>query len=443
MGNKGFHNDHIKDQLSNWETTPSDKVWEGIQQELEIDRKAITAGNRNRLLWGAAGATALVTIALLLFRPATGMQAYQQVGNVNPYQPDQKAYITHNQSVTTLSESTNLDKTSIYTQALAGNNPLPFTTANLPSSANTTTNSVSDNEGKLEALSISDTPMAQQNSSVEAENHFLAESAIDEHDANSENGSRTITPDFVANTATAEKNDNTTETGNIQDPSEYAPDLDGITELLPEDRSSLKGFYAGGTAGYNATTILSNRALLSNYTTSTTSFLLLPTKGIALGYFFNDRFSVQAEYIHNVAEGAAIHTTEGNIDRQLNLSMYFDQFPVMFKFRNPTYHASIARQGSFNVIAGLQYNKLRAYRIPQERRYEISPTDVIFEPTSWSFLAGTEYEMFVFPNWMISLGLEATVSQDLSTFDNPLSNYPKHSFATGIRGGIYYYLGRD
>ncbi|KRP09361.1 MAG: hypothetical protein ABR95_00135 [Sphingobacteriales bacterium BACL12 MAG-120813-bin55] len=436
MGNKEFNNEHIKVQLSNWEISPSDKVWEGIHQTLETDRKAIAAENRRKALWSAVAVLLLTLTGMLFFQSSPGMQAYEGIGSPPITPLNRNSQNTYNQQLTNQAESITSDKNApgfiggaeASDQAIAATNVAEMQqaaptdevslVAELPLSA-------IYEESASEHLQLPEAPTPSDDHTT-----ILAQSATE----------------IASTDVPRESNDKSgyaVDRGIAADDADYAHDFDGITELINETDNSLHGFYAGASAGYNATTMLINRAILSNYEGATNSFRLLPSKGLVLGYFINDRFSIQAEYAHNIAEGVAINTAEGANDRQLNLSLYFDQFPVMFKFRTPTYHAAINRPGSLNLIAGLQYNKLRAYKIPQERRYEISPNDVIFEPTSWSFLAGTEYELFVFPNWMVSLGVEASMSQDLSTFDNPLSNYPKHSFTTGIRGGIYYYLGRD
>ena len=98
---------------------------------------------------------------------------------------------------------------------------------------------------------------------------------------------------------------------------------------------------------------------------------------------------------------------EGAVNK--TMSLYFDQIPVTVKLRTQN-HTCIKNAGSLNIVAGTQLNILRIIQIPRENKLELEGD--IYRKTSFSLLAGAEYEVLVTDHIMVSMGLEGSLSEN-------------------------------
>lgn len=411
MGNKR-HRSPLEEKLTNLEYTPSEGVWNAISDQLDADISRSTRHTRE-FLAGSIGFILLLS-AIAIFLPVKKeMVIYDQISITQDFKWNQQAI----EKKTFIEPETQHSST----QFIAGGLAL-----------------VQSDESQA---NVDPEPVAEygevQHNQLHELNPIPVRTAVAIAPGSEENAQFVRTSRAAFDKATDPSVimvDRTATQATFKESSLYY-DLGDMQEI-----SSVSGFYLGASGSWNATTLLSNRPIIGLYEDGENHFRILPSKSITLGYLVNDHLAIQAEYVYNAVEGTAISTSAEAQDRVFNVSLYMDQFPVYLKFRKPTTLPVLNKHASVNLLAGLQFNRLRDYRLPQERRYEIVEEEV-FRTNSLSLTGGAEIETFILPNWMLSLGLDASISQNLSPFGDPLSVYPKHSLTAGVRGGIYYFLG--
>jgi len=437
VGNKINDSNHIKNTFDNWEVKPSQDVWFGIEQQLDFDALAARKRNQKVVVGSTMAIAAMVLLAVILTpKQNSGLQKYQPITLQKSYNKPSKN--TNNQLV---KEENN---------TLIQQEEISFSTILSPNSGTSVSNENISIEPNSEILAKNaDIRMPAYETTFNLDNFVVANNtpSLDESGIESiDDTDNRLTQSENFTTEISNLTDKENEHFNAVSSTESEHLINSLTpDLTLIDKSDLtvKGFYLGATGGYNATTLVSNAPIISSYQDGVNHFRFAPSKGISVGYIFNEHLSVQADYIYNTVEGTAISSESTSDSRYFNVSLYMDQIPVLVKFKQPTRLPFTNKNASLNLLGGLQMNMLRNYQLPQQRRYELLEETVVFRNSSISLITGLEYEVFVLPEWLISFGLDATVSQNLSTFDDPLSVYPKHSITAGLRGGLYYFLGRD
>lgn len=410
VGNKE-HRNPLEDKLTNLEYTPSEGVWNAINDQLDADISRTTRRTR-KFLTGSIFFIMSLTVITLSFPVKKEMVAYDQIGITQNLKRSQQD-IEYKSIIQSRLEEKSIEAPSF---SLA-TSPLPE--AQTESDLFAMIESVESHKDlplELKPIPVRTVEMTSGSNDY-AQTVRLSPTRLDE----------STDPSVILA-------DRSASDVSYKETSQYY-DLAGIQEI-----SSVSGFYLGASGSWHATTLLSNRPIIGLYEDGVNHFRILPAKSITMGYLVNDHLAIQAEYVYNAVEGTAISTSADAQDRVFNVSLYMDQFPVYLKFRKPTTLPVLNKHASLNLLAGLQFNRLRDYRLPQERRYEIVEEEV-FRTNSLSLSGGAEIEAFILPNWMLSIGLDASLSQNLSPFGDPLSVYPKHSLTAGVRGGIYYFLG--
>lgn len=215
----------------------------------------------------------------------------------------------------------------------------------------------------------------------------------------------------------------------------FNPELQRIETVFNTFDNALTGIYVGVNGGYNYTTIVENNPVGFDNTPIVSTGKLGSTKGISIGYNFNQSFGIQLDYNYNSTEGTN-YALEPNSNNKKSLQLIYDQFPLTIKYRIPQMNYLNHRLKILNLYAGIQYNRLKEYHLPQEQRY-----DKVEDPlnkNTISFVAGFNYDINVLPSLYLSLGARGLISSNIANSSYPISDDQSHSFSIGARAGIFY-----
>ena len=228
---------------------------------------------------------------------------------------------------------------------------------------------------------------------------------------------------------------------------------DNLAQTTPENRSIineellriesvgneynqlLKGFYAGITGGYNYTTIAEDNPTGYDNTPIQSTGKLGNIKGVSVGYNFNQSFGLQLEYLFNSMEGSNYELAASGSGAK-TLHIIYDQIPLTINYKVPQLNYLNNRLKVINLYAGLQYNILKSYHLPQEKRYE--DLENVFKPNTISFVSGIDYNVNIFSSVFVSLGARATLSSGITGDNYPISDNAAHSFTLGAKAGLFY-----
>ncbi len=198
----------------------------------------------------------------------------------------------------------------------------------------------------------------------------------------------------------------------------------------------LRGMYVGVNGSYNQTTLLEYGSIFRGERPIQPSLKFGISKGITIGYNFNNHFGLQGDYIYNSVQGQNYITSDEDVVTEKSLTLNYNQYSLSAKFKQArvsdlTEHPIVA-----NYIVGTQYGVLRDYRLPQEKRWE--STESLFKEYDWSLVLGLEYDVYVQENLFVSFGTRATIGTDISRHNEPLDDYAKRNFVFGVKGGLNY-----
>lgn len=223
--------------------------------------------------------------------------------------------------------------------------------------------------------------------------------------------------------------------GPVTEKNTFTPGQQRIEAIFDDFNDALTGFYVGMNTAGNYTTIVENNPVGFDNTPIVSSGKLGQSKGIFLGYNINQAFGIQLEYNYNSYEGTN-YAQVSNIDNKKSLLLVYDQFPLVIKYRIPQMNYLNHRMKVLNIYAGIQYNKLKDYHLPQEQRYDDVKSPI--NENSISVVAGFDYDINVLPSLYLSLGARSHISTNIANDSYPISDNKSHSFSLGARVGVFY-----
>ena len=200
---------------------------------------------------------------------------------------------------------------------------------------------------------------------------------------------------------------------------------------------SMRGVYIGASGSYNQTSIIEYGNTFKGARPIQPSLKFGSSKGLMLGYNFNNKFGIEAEFIYNAIQGQNYVMSEDEQIVEKSLSLNYDLIPVVAKIKVGRISNITNLPVVLNYTAGIQYGMLREARLPQDKRYE-ETTEELFTDQDLSVVLGLEYDIFMQENLMLTLGTRGAISTDISTHSGPLSYYNKRNFVFGLRAGLSY-----
>ncbi|MBP8753224.1 MAG: porin family protein [Chitinophagales bacterium] len=383
---------------------PSSRVWENIMAA-GIDTSAHTASKaykRKYWIYSLSAAIALTLIALIFLQQEPIAKIYNQIS--------------------VLEKSYQINKPTNAQEPIESQEPLSKK-ANIESNTSSISQSISNS--LLTLIPKSNISLRQNNlllASTRNPTNFIARNNIE--------NSEFQNSDLTVNES-SQQNDQLT----IEERNTFIPELQRIETVFNTFDNALTGIYVGVNGGYNYTTIVESNPVGYDNTPIVSTGKFGPSKGISVGYNFNQTFGIQLDYNYNSIEGTN-YSIEPNSNNKKSLQLIYDQIPLTFKFRIPQMNYLNHRLKILNLYTGIQYNRLKEYHLPQEQRY-----DKVEDPlnkNTISFVAGFNYDINVLPSLYLSLGARGLISSNIASSSYPISDNQSHSFSVGARVGIIY-----
>ncbi len=215
--------------------------------------------------------------------------------------------------------------------------------------------------------------------------------------------------------------------------------LDAPSSTIGYKSLDKSGLYMGTSGGYYQTSLMEYGNVFKGERPIQPSLKFGTSKGLLMGYNFNNKFGIEAEYIYNAVQGQNYVMSEDEAIVEKSLSLTYDLIPVVAKLKVGKVSDLTNKPVVLNYVAGMQYGILKEARLPQDKRYDASAEE-LFKDTDLSVVLGLEYEIYLQENIMFSMGARGTFSNDISTHEAPFNDYAKRNFTFGLRGSISYLL---
>lgn len=439
MENNTHHND-LSGKLYHHTVSPSDAVWNRIQAQLDADLAAFDTGNKQRFWWYGGSLLAVAAIVFLTWNHynTLHMAAYEPVATGSQMAIQKSTYSADIQNfssdllddqlnasaVADIASQSSRPHTAVRHETAESPSAVSSGSAHLAAANGSTSEQTANQESATVALSDDDLLTADEPVAAISDSE-LAESLTPEEQEALEQAAAEKEAELAALIAEDEASD---------------AEIEPVEKPKKPAHSPFEGFYIGASGGWHASTMLTGQEVVINDNPIQTGVRFGPSKGLTLGYVFGPNLSLQAEYLYNVVEGQNYYMEVEGAVRSKTMSLYFDQIPVTVKLRTPRTIHALKMPASLNIVAGTQLNILKDYQIPRENKLELEGD--IYRKTSFSLLAGAEYEVLVTDHIMVSMGLEGSLSENVSTSNDPVGSFPKHSISGGAKGGVYYLFGR-
>ncbi len=166
--------------------------------------------------------------------------------------------------------------------------------------------------------------------------------------------------------------------------------------------------------------------------------------GIGFGYNFSPRFGLATEWIINSQHGSSYNDLRGGkLPLSGTIKLNYLQIPLLAKIKFTTLRGANARPSSINIIAGLQYSRLKSAEIVIEDEIVDNSTQY-FQRSEIGLILGVEYDMFVHDNYFITFGARGSISTDSRAFPyaGKMDGVKSVNYQIGFNATINYQLPR-
>lgn len=215
--------------------------------------------------------------------------------------------------------------------------------------------------------------------------------------------------------------------------------LESPSNIISTRDLDKSGLYVGTSGSYYQTSLLEYGSVFKGERPIQPSLKFGTSKGVLMGYNFNNKFGVEAEYLFNSVLGQNYVMSEDESILEKSLLLTYDLIPVVAKIKVGKVSNLTNQPIVLNYVGGIQYGQLKEARLPQDKRYD-ETTEELFKSTSLSVVLGLEYDIFLQDNIVLSMGARGTFSDDISTHVEPFNDFAKRNFTFGLRGSVSYLL---
>lgn len=167
--------------------------------------------------------------------------------------------------------------------------------------------------------------------------------------------------------------------------------------------------------------------------------------GLNVGFDFNSKFGIQAEYLISSMEGQN-YSKEANNDPRFGLpddgtyvKLNYTRIPFTFKLKSSNLNKYAKIPSVVNYMVGLQYGRLNWVNIGASMPF-VRPEN--FNTHEWGLVVGLEYDFYPGKNYSVSLGVRGTANTELSHFPMIFHDQYQtaHTFTLGLNARVNYII---
>ena len=207
-----------------------------------------------------------------------------------------------------------------------------------------------------------------------------------------------------------------------------------------KSRLNTQGFYVGAFTSLNNTWIL-NRKALDDADNGKIGYRLDfgHDYGMTVGYNFTPNFGMQFEWIMNSRQGQKFDSfhKNGRLHKDTEINLNYTHFPILFKYRMQKFSGLTNQPFVINYVAGIEYGWLKSAEVNLNN--PILQKDLL-RKVSWGFVGGIDSEIYITPNYFVTLGIRSSISTSSDSFNQLAFPTRKstNNLILGLRAGINY-----
>lgn len=212
---------------------------------------------------------------------------------------------------------------------------------------------------------------------------------------------------------------------------------------VPKTKLDTEGFHIGVATSLNNTWVLNKKAKEEFKGRLGLDWDFGYDYGLSLGYNFTTSFGVQLEWIINSRQGQQYERTSRGFSNSRSLqqapeiNLRYTQFPILVKYRMQRMSRLTHQPFVISYLAGFQYGWLKSAEVNIDS--PILQQDLL-RKTSWGFVGGIDYELFLTKNIYTSLGIRSSLSTSSNSVNQISlpSRKTTNNFLLGVQAGIHY-----
>jgi len=214
---------------------------------------------------------------------------------------------------------------------------------------------------------------------------------------------------------------------------------------LERKQSAIKGFHVGVEGGLNHSMVLINDSKLDQIIGGNIhrKLDLGAYYAVSMGYDFSRKFGVETELIFCSQQGqkySELRYGKVHVDGEIDLE--YMSVPVLFKYKMTKMGGKALNPRVINFVAGLQYSRLKEASIKMNN-LDLQNATEPFNRDELGVVLGLEYDLFVSPNYFVTLGTRASISSDIHAFPYFVPQASQtYNVLVGVNASFHYLMKR-
>ncbi len=210
-------------------------------------------------------------------------------------------------------------------------------------------------------------------------------------------------------------------------------------------QSAIKGFHVGAEGGLNHSMVLINESKLDPIIGGNIhrKLDLGAYYAVSMGYDFSRKFGMETELIFCSQQGqkySELRYGKIHIDGEIDLE--YMSVPLLFKYKMTKMGGKSLNPRVLNFVAGLQYSRLKEASI-QMNSLDLQNATEPFNRDELGIVLGLEYDLFVSPNYFLTLGTRASISSDVHAFPYFVPQASQtYNVLVGVNASFHYLMKR-
>lgn len=217
--------------------------------------------------------------------------------------------------------------------------------------------------------------------------------------------------------------------------------INAVSVIGKPKKNKTNGLYLGSFYSVHNSWLLNNKALEATKNIDAIHYRFQTGKsyGMLAGIDFSANWGLQAEWVMKSVQGQSFsyRPLESVTNQNTEINLTYTYVPVLVKYKFNRTLKLTGQPAVLNYVGGIQYGTLKSAEINLNNPIL---QENLLKKSLWGVVAGVDYDVYLTPNYFITLGARASFSTSSSKFAqiNLPGNSTANQLVWGLRAGFNY-----
>ncbi|OWY22481.1 hypothetical protein C7N43_08745 [Sphingobacteriales bacterium UPWRP_1] len=217
--------------------------------------------------------------------------------------------------------------------------------------------------------------------------------------------------------------------------------INAVSVIGKPKKPKTHGLYLGSFYSVHNSWLLNNKALEATKNIDAIHYRFRTGKsyGMNAGIDFSANWGLQTEWVIKSVQGQALsyRPLESVTNQNTEINLTYTYVPVLLKYKFNRTLKLTGQPAVLNYVAGVQYGTLKSAEINLNNPIL---QENLLKKSLWGVVAGVDYDVYLTPNYFITLGARASFSTSSGRFTqiNMPGNGTANQLVWGLRAGLNY-----